>query len=61
MTIQKFSVMNLDQLRSYVLSHREDINAFEAYMMPTWIFSCRIIQISKRYTHHVLARHGKCD
>jgi len=32
MTIQKFSVMNLDELRSYVLSHREDINAFEAYI-----------------------------
>jgi len=32
MTIQKFSVMNLNELRRYVLSHREDIDAFEAYI-----------------------------
>jgi hypothetical protein len=32
MTLPDFNVMNIDELRSYVLSHREDIDAFEVYI-----------------------------
>jgi hypothetical protein len=32
MTLMDYSMMNLDELRSYVLSHREDIDAFEMYI-----------------------------
>ncbi len=32
MTIAHHDAMNLDKLRHYVLTHREDINAFHAYI-----------------------------
>jgi hypothetical protein len=32
MTQANFNVMNLDELRRYVLAHREDINAFQIYV-----------------------------
>jgi hypothetical protein len=32
MTLLNYDVMNIDELRSYVLSHREDIDAFEVYV-----------------------------
>jgi hypothetical protein len=32
MTQANFESMNLDELRHYVLVHREDINAFHAYI-----------------------------
>jgi hypothetical protein len=32
MTQANFDAMNLDELRRYVLAHREDINAFQIYV-----------------------------
>lgn len=32
MTAVNYNVMNLDELREYVLTHREDVNAFHAYI-----------------------------
>jgi hypothetical protein len=32
MTQAEFDAMNLDELRRYVLAHREDINAFQVYV-----------------------------
>ncbi|HAG82121.1 MAG TPA: hypothetical protein DCL61_13380 [Cyanobacteria bacterium UBA12227] len=32
MTLIKYNVMDIDELRRYVLSHREDIDAFQAYI-----------------------------
>jgi hypothetical protein len=32
MTAANYDAMNLDELRRYVLTHREDINAFHAYI-----------------------------
>jgi hypothetical protein len=32
MTQGNFDAMNLDELRRYVLAHREDINAFQVYV-----------------------------
>ncbi len=32
MTAAKYDAMNLDELRRYVLTHREDIDAFHAYI-----------------------------
>jgi hypothetical protein len=32
MTQANFDAMNLDELRRYVLAHREDINAFHVYV-----------------------------
>ncbi|WP_416673107.1 DUF6887 family protein [Egbenema bharatensis] len=32
MTATHFDSMNLDELRQYVLSHREDENAFQVYV-----------------------------
>jgi hypothetical protein len=32
MTIVNFEAMNLDELRQYVLTHREDIRAFHVYV-----------------------------
>ena len=32
MTIINYNSMSLDELRQYVLNHREDINAFYAYI-----------------------------
>ena len=32
MTRANFDAMNLDELRRYVLAHREDINAFQVYV-----------------------------
>ena len=32
MTQANFDAMNLDELRRYVLAHREDINAFQVYV-----------------------------
>ncbi|BAZ29457.1 hypothetical protein NIES4074_19030 [Cylindrospermum sp. NIES-4074] len=32
MTLAKYQAMNLDELRRYVLTHREDIEAFHAYV-----------------------------
>lgn len=32
MTLPNFNIMDIDELRSYVLSHREDIDAFEVYI-----------------------------
>jgi hypothetical protein len=32
MTKADFEAMNLDELRQYMLTHREDVNAFHAYI-----------------------------
>ena len=32
MTKVNFDVMNLDELRRYVLAHREDVTAFQVYV-----------------------------
>lgn len=32
MTSANYNSMSLDELRKYVLTHREDINAFQAYV-----------------------------
>ncbi|MGK7893343.1 MAG: hypothetical protein AB4372_06890 [Xenococcus sp. (in: cyanobacteria)] len=32
MTLANYNSMSLDELRQYVLHHREDIKAFEAYI-----------------------------
>lgn len=32
MTNANFDAMNLDELRQYVLAHREDVNAFHVYV-----------------------------
>lgn len=32
MTPTNYDAMNLDELRKYVLTHREDINAFQIYV-----------------------------
>ena len=32
MTAVNYNAMNLDELRQYVLTHREDVNAFHAYI-----------------------------
>ena len=32
MTLANYNSMSLDELRQYVLRHREDINAFQAYI-----------------------------
>ncbi|NET56718.1 MAG: hypothetical protein F6K47_11295 [Symploca sp. SIO2E6] len=32
MTLTNYNTMNLDELRQYVLTHREDINAFHVYV-----------------------------
>lgn len=32
MTLPNYEAMNLDELRQYVLTHREDINAFHVYV-----------------------------
>lgn len=32
MTAANYDAMNLDELRRYVLTHREDIDAFHAYI-----------------------------
>ncbi|PIG91737.1 hypothetical protein [Gloeocapsopsis sp. IPPAS B-1203] len=32
MTKADFNLMNLDELRRYVLTHREDVNAFYVYV-----------------------------
>jgi hypothetical protein len=32
MTLANYEAMNLDELRQYVLIHREDLNAFHVYV-----------------------------
>lgn len=32
MTLVNYDAMSLDELRQYVLTHREDINAFQVYV-----------------------------
>lgn len=32
MTFAKYEAMSLDELRQYVLTHREDIDAFQTYV-----------------------------
>ncbi|KYC39877.1 hypothetical protein WA1_28320 [Scytonema hofmannii PCC 7110] len=32
MTLANYEAMNLDELRQYVLTHREDISAFHVYV-----------------------------
>jgi hypothetical protein len=32
MTQANFNAMNLDELRRYILAHREDVNAFQIYV-----------------------------
>lgn len=32
MTLGNYDAMRLDELRQYVLTHREDINAFQVYV-----------------------------
>ena len=32
MTLTNYNSMSLDELRQYVLNHREDINAFQVYI-----------------------------
>ncbi|NER94901.1 MAG: hypothetical protein F6J86_13860 [Symploca sp. SIO1B1] len=32
MTLANYNAMSLDELRQYVLTHREDINAFHVYI-----------------------------
>ncbi|MDX2240212.1 MAG: hypothetical protein NW224_05970 [Leptolyngbyaceae cyanobacterium bins.302] len=32
MTLMNYEAMNLDELRQYVLNHREDLNAFHMYV-----------------------------
>jgi hypothetical protein len=32
MTLANYNAMSLDELRQYVLTHREDVNAFHVYV-----------------------------